>query len=145
VNRRPSDEEMSAWGLAFTVLRRSRGLSSNAVAAAAAVTRSNLSRYENGRGMPRYGTLRRLLRALDVSPDSFFRTLSHVRLAIAGAGLDADEADSEDGTLPPEERSEEDRANALRLAQEVGKAFAHLTLTFLDLRASGLLGGRYAR
>jgi transcriptional regulator with XRE-family HTH domain len=140
-----SEQEMKAWGLALVVLRRARGLSCHAVAAAAEVTRSNLSRYETGRGMPRYGTLRRLLKALEVSPDSFFRSLSHVKLAIAGEGLDAEEADAEDGALPPEESPEEKRAHALRIAQEVGKAFAHLTLTFLDLRASGLLGGRYGR
>ena len=140
-----SEQEMKAWGLALALLRRSRGLSCQAVATAAAVTRSNLSRYETGRGMPRYGTLRRLLRALEVSPDSFFRSLSHVKLAIAGEGLDAEEADVENGALPPDERPEEDRSSALRLAQEVGKAFAHLTLAFLDLRASGLLGGRYGR
>jgi len=73
-----SEQEMKAWGLALVVLRRARGLSCHAVAAAAEVTRSNLSRYETGRGMPRYGTLRRLLKALEVSPDSFFRSLSHV-------------------------------------------------------------------
>jgi transcriptional regulator with XRE-family HTH domain len=140
-----TEQEMKAWGLALVVLRRARGLSCTAVATAAEVTPSNLSRYENGRGIPRFGTLRHILAALDVSPDSFFRSLSHVKLAIAGEALDAEEADAEDGTLPPDERPEENRANALRLAQEVGKAFAHLTLTLLDLRASGLLGGRYGR
>jgi transcriptional regulator with XRE-family HTH domain len=134
---------MKAWGLAFLVLRRARGLSCQAVAIAAEVTPSNLSRYENGRGLPRYETLRRLLKALDVSPDSFFQSLRHVELAIAGE--DAEDADAEDGTLPPDERPEENRALALRLAQEVGKAFAHLTLTLLDLRASGLLGRRHGR
>jgi transcriptional regulator with XRE-family HTH domain len=140
-----SEQEMKAWGLALVVLRRARGLSCTAVASAAAITHSNLSRYENGRGMPRYGTLRRLLKALDVSPDAFFRSLSHVKLAIAGDGLDAEVADAEDGTLPPDERPEEDRTLALRLAQEVGKPFAHLTLTFLELRSSGLFGRRYGR
>jgi transcriptional regulator with XRE-family HTH domain len=139
-----TEQEMKAWGLALVVLRRARGLSCQEVAVAAKVTPSNLSRYENGRGIPRFGTLRHILAALDVSSDSFFRSVSHVKLAIAGDDLEADEAEDEDDTLRSEESPEETRARALRLAQEVGKAFAHLTLTFLDLWASGLLGGPYA-
>ena len=49
-----------------------------------------------------------------------------------------------DGTLPPEVRApkrapETDRSRvaALKLAQEVGKAFAHLTLAFMELKAGG--------
>ena len=141
-----SEQEMKTWGLALVVLRRARGLSCHAVALAAEVTPSNLSSYESGRGIPRFGTLRHILKALDVSPDSFFRSLSHVKLAIAGDDLDIEDAEGEDGTLSSEESPEEKRAHALRIAQEVGKAFAHLTLTFLDLRASGVLGGqRYGR
>jgi transcriptional regulator with XRE-family HTH domain len=140
-------DEARSLGLALLVLRRSRGLNCEAVASAAAVTRSNLSRYETGRGMPRHETLLRLLKALDVQPDVFYRTLRHIELAIAGGGQDAesDEGADEDGTLPPDTRQEETRGKALRLAQEVGKGFAHLTLAFLDLRASGLLRGRHGR
>lgn len=45
-----------------------------------------------------------------------------------------------DGTLPPDERGSGPAASrqaALKLAQEVGKAFAHVTLAFLELRAGG--------
>jgi hypothetical protein len=49
-----------------------------------------------------------------------------------------------DGTLLPEVRAPErapaydrSRAAALKLAQEVGRAFAHVTLAFLELKAGG--------
>jgi hypothetical protein len=49
-----------------------------------------------------------------------------------------------DGTLPPNERryGALSRTAALKLAQEVGKAFAHVTLAFLELRAGGWQEGR---
>jgi hypothetical protein len=49
-----------------------------------------------------------------------------------------------DGTLLPDVRAPErapesdvSRAAALKLAQEVGKAFAHVTLALMDLKAGG--------
>ena len=42
-----------------------------------------------------------------------------------------------DGTLPPDRSLRVSRENALRLAQEAGKAVAHVALAFMELQAGG--------
>jgi hypothetical protein len=99
--------------------------------------------------MPRYDTLRRLVAAMNFSIGS----LHEAQRAVDGfMGRETGDDDAGgDGTLPPppDVRTEArepalSRETALRLGQEVGKAFAHVTLAFfLELRAGGWGEGRH--
>lgn len=59
-------------GPALAALRRKAGLSSADVALRAKVGKSQLSKYENGRELPRVESLARILDALGMDPFSFF-------------------------------------------------------------------------
>ena len=126
------DLEVQSFGLALMLLRRARGLPLMELAAKAGTTRGNLSGYETGRMTPRQETLRRILRAMDVSPGIFYRAQQLVIEATTGRA-------SEEIGDPPMEMGQLPRTHdaALRLAREVGKAVAHATLAFLELRAGG--------
>jgi transcriptional regulator with XRE-family HTH domain len=117
------------FGRALAVLRISRGMSRNELASAAGVGPSNLSNYERGRARPREETLERILEALKLPPAALERAQDFARHPMG-----------RDGTLPPHEHASgpaTSRKAALKLAQEVGKAFAHVTLAFLELQAGG--------
>jgi transcriptional regulator with XRE-family HTH domain len=118
------------FGQALTILRVSRGLSRAQLAEAARVTPPALCQYERGQQKPREETLSRILAALDLPAEAIERAQEFARQPLG-----------EDGTLPADERPEMTRQAALRLAQEVGKAFAHVTLAFLEAKAGGWARG----
>jgi transcriptional regulator with XRE-family HTH domain len=127
------DGGAAVQGRALAVLRLSRGFTRLQLAQAARVTPSNLSSYERGLSVPQQATLDRLLDAMGLPPEAIERAKT---FAVYPLG--------QDGTLPPDVRapqrpqeSDVSRAAALKLAQEVGKAFAHVTLAFLELKAGG--------
>jgi transcriptional regulator with XRE-family HTH domain len=66
---------MAPWlrqiGRALRIARETKGLSRSQLATAADITRSQLSRYEQGHLM-HLATLSRLLQPLDISPNDFF-------------------------------------------------------------------------
>lgn len=62
-------------GPAIVMWRESRGLSQKQMAAACGIGRAQVSRYENGKELPKLPTLERILAGLDVAPDHFFRSL----------------------------------------------------------------------
>jgi len=97
------------------------------------VTPSNLSSYERGLSVPQQATLDRLLDAMGLPPEAIERAKT---FAVDPLG--------KDGTLPPDVRAPErapeldrSRAAALKLAQDVGKACAHVALVVMELRAGG--------
>ena len=71
------------------------------------------------------GALSRLHDALDLPAEAIERAKEFAQYPLG-----------KDGTLPPDSRPMPRQA-AVRLAQEVGKAFAHVTLAFLELQAGG--------
>ena len=128
-----SPDSAAVLGRALAVLRLSRGLTRLQLAQAARVTPSNLSSYERGLSAPQQATLDRLLDAMGLPPEAIERAKT---FAVYPLG--------KDGILPPDARAperapetERSRAAALKLAQEVGKAFAHVTLAILELKAGG--------
>jgi transcriptional regulator with XRE-family HTH domain len=84
------------------------------------VTTGNLCLYEQGRHMPRYDTLRRILAAMEVPFSALHRAEKFI---------------GDPSTTRPEARAA--RRAAVRLAQEAGKAVAHACLVFLELQAGG--------
>jgi transcriptional regulator with XRE-family HTH domain len=146
MNERHVDKpEARSIGLALLVLRRASGMTPDEVSAASGVTRSNISRFETGKTMPRYDTMRRLVKAMRF-PLSALHEAQRVVDGLMGRDTGEDDAGG-DGTLPPDVRTEArepalSRQEAVRLAQEVGKAFAHVTLAFLEVKAGGWGEGR---
>jgi transcriptional regulator with XRE-family HTH domain len=126
--RPPDPEEAKSLGLTLMVLRRHRGLTTKALSQACNSTRSNLSLYETGRMMPRYDTIVRIVKALDLPIEAFWRAQALIDQATGGEGAELPAA-----RLEPTP----DRPTALRLAQEIGKAVAHVTLAALELGAGG--------
>jgi len=59
------------FGLALEVLRKLRGMSQAALAQAAGVGKGQISKYENGRELPKLDTLEKLLGVLGVSLVTF--------------------------------------------------------------------------
>jgi len=129
VSAAASSNGAELFGRALAILRLSRGFSRIQLAQAARVTPGNLSDYERGRSKPHQATVDRLLAAMGLPPEAIDRAQTFARYPLG-----------KDGTLPPDVRlpeSDVSRKAALKLAQEVGKAFAHVTLAFLELRAGG--------
>jgi transcriptional regulator with XRE-family HTH domain len=117
------------YGRALALLRISRGMSRNELASAAGIGASNLSNYERGLTRPRQETLERILEALKLPAAALERAQDFAQYPMG-----------RDGSLPPDEHASgpaTSRRAALKLAQEVGKAFAHVTLAFLELQAGG--------
>jgi hypothetical protein len=82
--------------------------------------------------MPRVDTLHRIVAGLDLTMADLYRAQEAVTCLPGG------EAGEEDGTLPPDTRAPlVARKDALRLAQEAGKAVAHCCLAFMELQAGG--------
>jgi transcriptional regulator with XRE-family HTH domain len=130
--RRKNPEEGHTVGLALLFLRRDAGLTLRQLSAATGSTPANLSRYEKGRQMPRLDTLRRVVGALGSTMADLLRAQETVMHLPDGRTSD------EDGTLPPDARAPlVSRKDALRLAQEAGKAVAHCCLAFMEIQAGG--------
>jgi transcriptional regulator with XRE-family HTH domain len=127
MSRRPPDprdkEEARSLGTALLMLRRARGMTHGAIWEATGISRSNLSRYELGRAVPRPSTMRRIVEAMGVSMGDFYRAQYQAQVR--------EELMGKDGAAQP------DRAAAVRLAQECGKAVAHCCLAFMELQAGG--------
>lgn len=63
-------------GKTIALLREMRGYSQIALSREARIGKSQLSKYEKGRELPKLDTLERVLRVLGVQPLSFFYTLA---------------------------------------------------------------------
>ena len=63
-------------GRTLALLREMRGLSQLALSREARIGKSQLSKYENGRELPKLETLERVLAVLEVQPISFFYTVA---------------------------------------------------------------------
>lgn len=61
-------------GLAISVIRTMRGMSQAGVAQAAGIGKSQLSKYENGKELPKLDSLEKILQVLKVSSADFFYT-----------------------------------------------------------------------
>jgi transcriptional regulator with XRE-family HTH domain len=65
-------------GTTLEVLRRLRGMSQAEVARAAGIGKSQLSKYENGRELPKLDSLEKVLVVLRIQPLAFFATLDYL-------------------------------------------------------------------
>lgn len=63
-------------GRTLALLREMRGYSQLALSREARIGKSQLSKYENGRELPKLETLEKILRVLDVQPIGFFQTVA---------------------------------------------------------------------
>ncbi|MFL6201649.1 MAG: helix-turn-helix domain-containing protein [Thermoanaerobaculia bacterium] len=63
-------------GRTLALLREMRGYSQLALSREARIGKSQLSKYENGRELPKLETLEKVLAVLDVQPISFFYTVA---------------------------------------------------------------------
>jgi transcriptional regulator with XRE-family HTH domain len=137
--RRPDPRETQCIGLALLMLRRARGMSTQAVQDATGCTKSMLSIIETGKRQPSLETLRRVTECMGYSMADLWhahelaKELAEAEKRLPGA------SSSGDGTLPPDDRwpPEEARKAAVKLAQEVGRAVAHCCLAFMELQAGG--------
>jgi transcriptional regulator with XRE-family HTH domain len=140
--RRKDADVARETGLALMLLRRSRGLTLHQVSQAAGVARCRLGSYEAGKSMPRSeDTLEAIVHALGlpVAALSEARCLVYEARRLTGEALGGEPADG-DGSLPPDTHPLVSRKDALRLAQEAGKAVAHCCLAFMELQAGGWPG-----
>lgn len=71
-------------GRTLALLREMRGYSQLALSREARIGKSQLSKYENGRELPKLETLERVLGVLDVQPISFFYTVAVLDGLLAG-------------------------------------------------------------
>ena len=81
-------------GRTLALLREMRGYSQLSLSREARIGKSQLSKYENGRELPKLETLERVLSVLDVQPISFFYTVAVLD------GL-VDRLDEPNADLPP--------------------------------------------
>ncbi len=81
-------------GRTLALLREMRGYSQLALSREARIGKSQLSKYENGRELPKLETLERVLSVLGVQPISFFYTVAMLD------GL-VDRLDDPNADLPP--------------------------------------------
>ena len=81
-------------GRTLALLREMRGYSQLALSREAKIGKSQLSKYENGRELPKLETLERVLAVLGVQPISFFYTVAMLD------GL-VDRLDDPNADLPP--------------------------------------------
>jgi transcriptional regulator with XRE-family HTH domain len=63
-------------GKALAIIRQERGVSQEMLALTCRIGRSQLSRYESGRELMRLDTLEKMLQALHIAPDQFFRLMT---------------------------------------------------------------------
>jgi len=114
-------EEARTLGLALLVLRRSRGLGLKDLSAASGASRSNPNAYETGKMVPRVDTLRHLARCLRLPLAALYETQRFIEEELFGR----ESEDTGNGGPPRARRPLVARKDALRLAQEAGKAVAH--------------------
>jgi transcriptional regulator with XRE-family HTH domain len=75
----PVDEQTKQFanlGLALRLLRELRRLSQTSLARQAGIGKSRLSKYENGKELPKLYSLERLLEILEVRQDAFFGVIA---------------------------------------------------------------------
>ena len=124
-------EEARSIGRALYLLRQSRGLTPVELSTAAGVTAATIHRYERGCcNSPRHKTIKSLMDALGLPVPLLYQTQQLVDEVVMG-------------TSPADGRPQICRQDALRLAQEVGKAVAHCCLAFMELQAGGWEGKRH--
>lgn len=130
---------MSMWknlGKALGLLREVRGKSQSIVANEAGIGKSQLSKYENGKELPKLDSLEKVLNALEVGHFEFFYTLHMVdcRAEDLTAEEGEDGGPREDGApssgLPP--LSALNRGTSL-LSPGTEQAFARLFAELLSL------------
>ncbi|HLW80218.1 MAG TPA: helix-turn-helix transcriptional regulator [Terriglobia bacterium] len=126
-------DEAQTVGLAILRLRRGAGMTLRQLAAAAApCTVASLTRYEQGRSLPRVAILWRIVAAMGATMVDLYRA----QQAASEAG-----GKVEDGTLPPDTRTTlappptTSHQATVQLAQECGKAVAHCCLAFMEMGA----------
>lgn len=83
-------------GRTLSLLRELRGKSQARVARDAGIGKSQLSKYENGKELPKLDSLEKVLKALEVGHFEFFYTLYLVDQRAAGLGLGGRPAGPED-------------------------------------------------
>ena len=88
-------------GRTLSLLRELRGKSQASVAREAGIGKSQLSKYENGKELPKLDSLEKVLKALEVGHFEFFYTLYLVDQRSAGLGR-AGEPDRSGAPSPDE-------------------------------------------
>ena len=73
-------------GLALRLLRELRGQSQAQTARQSGIGKSQLSKYENGRDLPKLDSLEKVLTAIGVGHEGFFSTLATIDRWAAGSG-----------------------------------------------------------
>jgi|SRR5580693_5743959 transcriptional regulator with XRE-family HTH domain len=109
-------------GRSLAILRISRGWSQLAFGARAGIHGSAISNYEQGKTVPEYATIVRLLAALGYPESALDRTRQFL------AALEGEEWGPAPEGAPPD---------AVQLARQAGRAAEHLVLTFLEMQAGG--------
>jgi transcriptional regulator with XRE-family HTH domain len=136
----PDKEQVRSVGLALLMLRSNCGMTQRAICEASGVTRSNLSRYESCRAMPRLDTLRRIVAAMGSTMEDLYRAQVVREEFTEGGAARREVAHLGGASAEPRPRHRAPRpghAAAVRLAQECGKAVAHCCLAFMELQAGG--------
>lgn len=105
-------------GRTLSLLRELRGKSQARVAREAGIGKSQLSKYENGKELPKLDSLEKVLNALKVGYFEFFYTLYLVDrraadLARAGAADDAEEGGAGEDEIPVAAEAGEPREEPL--------------------------------
>lgn len=88
----------SHLGLALRIVREWRGASVGDLAEKAGIGKSQLSKYENGRELPKLDSLEKVLGALNIGPANFFLVLDVIerQLERHGASDAHDRASTDD-------------------------------------------------
>jgi transcriptional regulator with XRE-family HTH domain len=86
-------------GKALRLIREIRGKSAAQVARQAGVGKSQLSKYENGKELPKFESLKKVLDALEISAFEFFYTMHLIDIQAANISDLAQEARAQ--SLPP--------------------------------------------
>ena len=89
-------------GRTLSLLRELRGKSQARVAREAGIGKSQLSKYENGKELPKLDSLEKVLKALEVGHFEFFYTLYLVDQRAAGLGRAGQEAGAPPAASPDE-------------------------------------------
>jgi transcriptional regulator with XRE-family HTH domain len=87
-------------GRTLSLLRELRGKSQARVAREAGIGKSQLSKYENGKELPKLDSLEKVLNALKVGYFEFFYTLYLVDRRAADLARPEEEGEPEEGTAP---------------------------------------------
>jgi transcriptional regulator with XRE-family HTH domain len=109
-------------GRTLSLLRELRGKSQSRVAREARIGKSQLSKYENGKELPKLDSLEKILRVLKVDMFEFFYTLYLVdgrAAALSSAGAAVTPADL---APPAAERNSSDAAGAAPEGADLGGA-----------------------